>query len=244
MEEEEIKKKIEKKINRLNDKEFKDQFELDELRDAFFNKLFFLGYTKDNKKRKKLFDDAKVLAKKIPELKGWPSDSKIFWNVEAYGWKNKIPYEVREFIKKEIKVNGKVLSLGSGCYPYVKNSVLVDISKDMLDLAKAKRKIVHDLNEKLPFKNNSFDSATLIFVIDYIKNITGLIKEVKRVLKKNGKLIIVQNKAVVDDYYRIQEKKHIVGDNLKKLLKDFKIDYSEKDILDKKLVFVEAKVYK
>ena len=185
MKEGDVKKKIEKRIKRLKDNKFKNQFELDELRDSFFNKLFFLGYTKDKKERTKLFNDAKKIVKKIPELKDWPSNSELFWNIESYGWKNRIPEEVRDFIKKEIKPKGKILSLGCGCYPYVKNAILVDISKEMLDLAKGKKKIVHDLNKKLPFKNNSFDSVTLIFVIDYIKNINLLINEIKRILKRS-----------------------------------------------------------
>jgi len=138
--EEQIKNHIEKRIQRLikagkskEVKEFK-KFHLEEdLRDAFFNKLFLIGYTKDKKKKAKLLKQAKLIAKKLPGLKDWPKDPKTFWNIESYGWESRIPKKIRDEIKKELSfLKGKNLSLGSGSHPYVKNSVLVDISEEML----------------------------------------------------------------------------------------------------------------
>ncbi|MBW2996539.1 class I SAM-dependent methyltransferase [Candidatus Woesearchaeota archaeon] len=243
--EEKIKKDIEKKIKRLikagKSKEamrFKSFHEKEDLRDAFFNKLFFMNYSD----RKRLFNEAKAIADKLPELRGWPSDSRKFWDVESYGWEARIPLRIREFIKEKLSVlQGRNLSLGSGNYPYVRGSVLVDFSREMLNQADAKEKIVLDLDkEKLPFEDKSFDSVTMVFVVDYLRNLDMLLKEVKRVLKKDGKLVIVNTKKPIDDYYRIQEAKHYAGNDLKGILKDFNVEIHEKRVLNRVLVFVEA----
>jgi len=251
--EEQIKKDIEKKIKRLVEtgkgKEalaFREDHELEEMKDAFYNKLFFWGYTKDKKKKDKLLKEAKELSKRIPELKGWPKEARIFWDTEAYGWNTRIPKPIREAIKKEIHVDGLNLSLGAGSYCYADNTVALDISQEMLKENKAKKKVVHDLEEKkLPFKDASFDSVTLIFVVDYIKNLRNVLREVKRVLKNKGRMIIVQSKKPVDDFYRIQEKKHMKEKDLKKLLPlGMKTRVTEKKIGKKEFLFFEAIVRK
>ena len=251
--EEQIKKDIDKRIKRLVEAgkakevlKFRNFQEQEDLKDAFYNKLFFGGYTKDKKKREKLLKEAKELAKNIPELKGWPRESRIFWDTEAYGWKTRIPKTIREAIKKEINLDGLNLSLGAGSYCYADNSVALDISKEMLKENKAKKKVVHDLEEKkLPFKDATFDSATLIFVVDYITNLRNVFREVKRVLKNNGKMIIVQSKKPVDDFYRIQEKKHMKEKDLKKLLPiGMKTRVTEKKLENKEFLFFEAIVKK
>jgi SAM-dependent methyltransferase len=246
--EEQIKKGMEKRINKLikagkskEVKEFK-KFHLEEdLRDAFFNKLFLIGYEKDKKKKQKLLKQAKNIAKKIPDLKDWPKDPKTFWNIESYGWESRIPKEIREEIKKELsQLKGKNLSLGSGSHPYVANSTLIDISEEMLKNLKGK-KVILDLNKaKLPFKNNTFDSVTMVFIVDYLKNLKQLIKEVKRVLNKDGKLIIINSKKPINEFYRIQEHQHVTDFN--KILKDFKVEIKEKLICNQNIIFIQARI--
>ena len=48
----------------------------------------------------------------------------------------------------------------------------------------------------LPFKDDSFDSAIAAFVVNYIKDTQEFVKELKRVLKNNSNLIIVQGKSI------------------------------------------------
>jgi hypothetical protein len=255
--EEDIKKEIEKKINRLikagktkEAEEFTKFHEQEDLKDAFFNKLFMWGHTNDKEKRRQLFKEAANLAKNIYGLEGWPNDAKTFWDVESYGWLLRIPKDIREFIKKDLlsRIDTKKsnLSLGCGSYPYIENSVLVDFSENMLNSVPnemAKEKVLHNLEDKtLPFKDNSFDSVNLVFVVDYIQNLKNLFKEIKRVLKKNGKLVIVQSKEPIDEFYRTQEVRHLAGMDLKKLLIGFCVTIDEKQIGNKVLVFVEAKV--
>jgi len=45
------------------------------------------------------------------------------------------------------------------------------------------QKVVCDLNEKLPFDDESFDIATSFFVLEHIENIEWLFEEVYRILK-------------------------------------------------------------
>ncbi|MBR9692152.1 class I SAM-dependent methyltransferase [Candidatus Woesearchaeota archaeon] len=241
-----IEKKIQKLIKLGKTKEalkFRHFHSQEDMRDDFYNKLFMWGYAKDKSEREKLFKEAKEIAGKIPELKGWPSNARKFWDIQSYGWSGKIPKEIRLFIKKELGVlKGKNLSLGCGSYPYVEDSVLLDFSSEMLKSAKGSKKVVHDLEEKkLPFKDDSFDSVTMVFVADYIKNLRNLFQEIRRVLNKDGRLMIVQSKKPIDDFYRMHEKKHLVGVDLKKILANFGVDVEEKKVGNRVLVFVEAK---
>ncbi len=51
-------------------------------------------------------------------------------------------------------------------------------------------KIICDLEENLPFEDNSFDLATSFFVLEHINNIDHLFSEVYRILKPGGRRII------------------------------------------------------
>jgi len=219
-----------------------------ELKDKFFDVFFKISFAKGAEKDK-LISEAKKIANKIPLFKGWPEKSVKFWDVEAFAWRTKIPSHVRLFIRKEllkrIPLGGINLSLGPGSYPYIEDSVLVDISPEMLKAVeptvKFTRKIVHDLEKgKLPFKDNSFDTVTMVFVVNYLSKLP--FKEIYRVLKKKGKLIIVQSAKMLDDWYVKQEKKQYSASELKKLLADagFKAKVEKKKVKRTKLVFIEG----
>ncbi|MBW2966605.1 class I SAM-dependent methyltransferase [Candidatus Woesearchaeota archaeon] len=253
-----IEKEIDEKIKHFvkkhgKTKEIKELSEItkeDRLKDDFFDIIFKLSYTSNKRKRKELTAKAELIASKIPGLKGWPRDSKKFWDVEAYAWLGKIPRRIREFIRKElmkrIPLGTLNLGIGSGSYPYIEDSVLLDLSREMLKLVtpvKSKAKIEYDLEKgKLPFQDNSFDSVTMVFVIDYLKNLKQVLKETKRILKKNGKLILVNSKKPIDSWYRKHEVKHYTRKEIKLLLKQigFKVKIEEKKIDKIVLLFVEG----
>jgi SAM-dependent methyltransferase len=67
----------------------------------------------------------------------------------------------------------------------------VDVSDDALEFCKSKGLNVHKgLAEKLPFADESFDIVTALDVVEHLDDdIVGL-KEMQRVLKKNGKTLI------------------------------------------------------
>lgn len=243
----EIKKQINNRLKKIRNKSLKKTIKQEILHEDFFDAIFRINLTKNNAKRKKLIRKAEALASKIPEFKGWPNGSK-FWDVEALSWTENIPKQVREFIANELKSSikkGANLSLGSGSHPYIKNTILLDFSEEMLKNSSKERKdkICFNLNTKpFPFALNSFDSVTAVFVINYLKNLKDVLKEIKRILKPKGKLIIVQSAKPVSELYRIKEKKLWKSEDVEKLLKKlkFKTKIKNKKISKTSLVFISA----
>jgi len=249
---EKIDNKIKKFISRFgNTPEIKriQRIERDmDKREKFFELFFKISFAKDEE-RKRLIREAKKIADKIPEFKGWPEKTVKFWDVEAMSWRMKVPSFVRLFIRKELLKKAKKLNLalGSGSCPYIEDSVLVDFSTEMLKAVepsfKFSKKIVYDLDKgKLPFGDNSFDSVTMVFVVNYLSRAEKVFREVFRILKEKGKLIIVQSAKMLDDWYVKKEKKQWKTEELSKLLKKigFKVKVEKKKIRRTQLVFVEA----
>lgn len=122
-------------------------------------------------------------------------------------------------LSKEIEPNkkAKILDLGTGdgrVIIYLKNkfpsikAIATDSSKEMLKQAtlnfkksklKIKSKIVNMPN--LPFRNNSLDFIVSGAAIHHVKDKNRLFREIFRILKKNGKL-------VVSDCFEIEDKKY------------------------------------
>lgn len=104
-------------------------------------------------------------------------------------------------------VKGRVLEIGIGtglnlpCYPpSVKNIVAVDVNPAMgKRAAKRMRQSGVDVElkildgEKLPFDDASFDSAVATFTLCSIANINGALKEIRRVLKKGGRIYFLEH---------------------------------------------------
>ena len=91
------------------------------------------------------------------------------------------------FSKKKFFKNSKLLDLGGGDGSFSKICIKNDINASFLDAS------AHDIdfnNDPLPFDDEMFDFVTIFAVIEHIYNINGFMTEVKRVLKKNGVLII------------------------------------------------------
>lgn len=71
-----------------------------------------------------------------------------------------------------------------------------DIADNRLKIARKKNKsnkitfINNDLDKKLPYKDNSFDVITCLSVIEYVFDVYEFMKEVRRVLKPGGILIL------------------------------------------------------
>jgi len=226
----------------------KDTIRQEKLEDKFYDLLYKIHIEEDRVKKHYMIKDCKKLAKRIPQLKNWPNGN-IFWDIEAGMWKVNIQQGIRHKITKEItkllKKDSYNLSLGSGSAPYV-NSVLVDFSKEMLNLAPKKFTEKYNINldkEKLPFKKNTFDSATMAFLTNYLENLNQLFKETYRVLKKNGKLIIINYDGFTSELYAEREKNHLLSKDLEKLLKKckFKTKSYQKVIGKLKLNFIVCK---
>lgn len=102
-----------------------------------------------------------------------------------------------------IKKNDKVLDLGCGDGLNIeifkelgiKNVVGVDISEKLIKQAKQKNpntEFYVGSADNLPFKNNSFDVVFVDSVFHHIIDYDLTVKEIKRVLKKNGLLCFIE----------------------------------------------------
>lgn len=152
----------------------------------------------------------KSLAKQVEWAKGWPEDKEAFWNAEAFMWQHKIDQEKRTLIETELKFwsAGKNLDLGCGAYSYLP-SVCLDLAPKMLNLnSRCLQKVLGDLEQPLPFKNEEFDSVTAIFVLNYVQHLSSLLAEIVRVLKSNGTAIFVLSATGVRDWPQQQEVNH------------------------------------
>ena len=128
--------------------------------------------------------------------------------------RNKFAYRSElEAIKKVLPQRGKGLEVGVGTGRFASALGIrygVDPSKNMLKLAgKRGINVRVGAGEKLPFKNSTFDYIAIIITICFAKDPRGVLAEAKRVLKKNGKLIIgiVDKDSFLGRFY--QKKKSV-----------------------------------
>lgn len=139
---------------------------------------------------------------------------------------------------KYLQKQDVVLDLGCGngqntlkASKFVKRAVGVDYDNFLLNIAKktAKTKNVDfkklNLEDKLPFKNNTYDKVIFLDVLEHLNKRDQIIREVKRVLEKNGLLFIgVPNSET--SWKKLQRE---VGINSYSD-PDHKIEYSENQI--------------
>ena len=99
---------------------------------------------------------------------------------------------------KWIGQNKKVLDLGGRDGTLTKhfieknNVTLADIDENALEYAKRNYKVETmkvDLNQSLPFKDNSFDVVVMAEVLEHLPYPNITLSEIKRVLKTNGEFI-------------------------------------------------------
>ncbi len=196
------------------------QLELERKEQEFFNTLLELNYA-SGPRFQSVVQKAQSLAQEIPHYNGWPEHPQRFWNAEALCWRQRIDPRVREALQEELSfLKGRNLDFGAGSFSYVKNSVAVDFSEEMLQLNDAQEKFVADLEEPLLFQEESFDSATMVFLLSYIKDVPRLLAEAKRVLKVGGQLVIVQSPHPVMELHRMHYKNPYGEAELKILLRN------------------------
>lgn len=102
---------------------------------------------------------------------------------------NKIGISVLDFGCGKGTILTEMKKLNSGAKFYA-----IDVSKKALEFIKKKdKKTVFRLIEdggKLPFKNNFFDFVIASDVLEHVYNTENAFKEISRVLKKNGQILI------------------------------------------------------
>ena len=86
------------------------------------------------------------------------------------------------------------------------------------------------LEKELPFENESFDVVTMLAVLEHLSYAENILKEIHRVLKNDGRLIItVPSKIAKPILEFLSYKMHII-DRLE--IEDHKKYYNKKDIFE------------
>lgn len=119
---------------------------------------------------------------------------------------------VKNLLNKHVKKNSKILELGLGAgqsaQKFLKDGYTytgMDISSSLIKFARENNKnyikkkkakfLVGSMENNLPFKNETFDSVIIIGALQYVVNIDNCLKEIKRVMKKNGIFILAQTNS-------------------------------------------------
>ena len=114
---------------------------------------------------------------------------------------------VNKILKQNLNKNSNILELGFGAGQsaslFLKEGFKytgMDISESLVNFAKSKNKkfvkkkiasfYVGSMDKKLKFKNKQFDAVIIIGALQYVMNLNGLMREIKRVLKKDGIFIL------------------------------------------------------
>jgi ubiquinone/menaquinone biosynthesis C-methylase UbiE len=99
-------------------------------------------------------------------------------------------YSANTFVLDWIKP-GKFLDMACGNCEFMDYARSKECETVGLDIKPQRKDIIrHDLNDKLPFKNNSFDIVSCIDSLEHVKNVSLVFLEANRILKKNGVFIV------------------------------------------------------
>ena len=135
--------------------------------------------------------------------------NRYYKRYDAWYDRNKFAYlSELKALKKVLPKKGKGLEIGVGTGRFaapLKIKTGIDPSKKMIGLAR-KRGVDARLGfgEKLPFRSGVFDYVAIIITICFVRDPVKVLKEARRVLKKNGKIImgIVDKNSFVGKCYQ------------------------------------------
>ncbi len=123
--------------------------------------------------------------------------------------RNKFAYlSELEAVRKVLPKKGKGLEIGVGTGRFAAPLGIkfgIDPSGNMLKIAKRRNiNARFGTGESLPFKKASFDYIAIIVSICFVKDPRKVLKEIRRVLKKNGKVIIgiIDRDSFLGKFYR------------------------------------------
>ncbi|MBL7156569.1 MAG: class I SAM-dependent methyltransferase [Candidatus Omnitrophica bacterium] len=138
--------------------------------------------------------------------------NKYYKKYDAWYDRNKFAYlSELKAVKKAVPRMGKGIEIGVGTGRFavlLGTKYGIDPSKKMLGIAgKREIRIKSGLGEKVPFKNSEFDFVTIIITLCFVKNPEQVLREAKRVLRKNGKIIIgiIDKNSFLGKFYRIKK---------------------------------------
>lgn len=135
--------------------------------------------------------------------------NRYYKRYDAWYDKNKFAYlSELKALKKALPKKGKGLEIGVGTARFAAPLGIrhgVDPSGKMLEIAKKRGVAVRlGYGEKLPFENSTFDYVAIIITLCFVKNPVKVLIETRRVLKKNGRLIlgIIDKDSFLGKYYQ------------------------------------------
>jgi 2-polyprenyl-3-methyl-5-hydroxy-6-metoxy-1,4-benzoquinol methylase len=147
---------------------------------------------------------AKVGYVKSEELKG---NSYLKKEVSSYSPFGPIQQGYLDFLQKKFKKDARILDIGCGSGIMVKKMIELgyknvefcdvdDYAAEIKDKAVRRRIKLVNLNEyktnenSLPYASSSFDLVYCMCVLEHVENPYNIVREAKRVLKKNGILVV------------------------------------------------------
>ena len=126
--------------------------------------------------------------------------------------KNRFAYlSELEAIKKVLPKQGRGLEIGVGTGRFSSPlgiDVGIDPSRNMLDIAQQRGVITYcGYGENLPFLKETFNYVVIVITLCFVQNPQKVLRESRRVLKKNGKLIIgiIDKNSFLGKLYRKKE---------------------------------------
>lgn len=101
----------------------------------------------------------------------------------------------KTLVKLAPKISGDILDFGCGSKPYkgmfqkASSYIGVDIEQSGHDHKNSNIDVYYD-GKQLPFDDASFDAVVCFETLEHVFNVDEVLKEIKRILKPNGKLLI------------------------------------------------------
>ncbi|MBM4146335.1 MAG: class I SAM-dependent methyltransferase [Nitrospira sp.] len=99
-----------------------------------------------------------------------------------------------EAVRKLLPQNGRGVEIGAGTGRFsipFGIAVGVEPSKAMSDIARSRGMTIYDAKaENLPFDDNTFDFALMVTTICFLDDPQQALKEIRRILRPDGKIII------------------------------------------------------
>jgi ubiquinone/menaquinone biosynthesis C-methylase UbiE len=154
-------------------------------------------------------------------------DYNNYWDPKnSFDHENTKYYErLYDRIKSKItpESNMRVLDVGGGAgkflnYLGISNAIILDSSDSGLNIARKRfgfNTIKGDIRIKFPFKNETFDFIYCCEVLEHLIHHEGILQEIFRVLKKEGKLVISVPNLPADGFHH---KKRFKKKELNRLL--------------------------
>lgn len=119
---------------------------------------------------------------------------------------------LKTFYDTQINNNSRLIDLGYGNGSFLKVLEKKNISSKGYDYDK-----INFENDKLPEDSNSVDFVTCNSVIEHLSDVTNLFKEVHRILKPNGKFLLVTPNFYYDYQNFYDDPTHINPFTIEKL---------------------------